>query len=104
MLPLLRERSAPNEFFLPGGFAVGGMDHDLAFFAHTDTFGANARHILQRQMHDATLSRRHGIQPKRLRRTLHTLGSYARGHAQLFKSQRAITAAVKMNFFVVGGL
>src|SRR5712664_1825552 len=77
------------------------MDDDLAFFAHTDAFRAYSGHILQRQMHDAALARGHGIQPEWLARSLHAFRGDARRHAQFFKPQRSVAAAIDVNLFMV---
>jgi UDP-N-acetylmuramoylalanine-D-glutamate ligase len=77
------------------------MDDDLALFANACAFGTHPSHVLQRQMHDAAFARRHGIQPERLARRLHAFRGHARRHLQFFKAQRAITAAINMNLFVV---
>ena len=76
------------------------MNYDLPLFPHSDTFRSNACHILQRQMHNPPLSRGHGIQRKRLPRSLHPFRRHTRRHAQLFKSQRPVARAVHMNFFM----
>ena len=80
------------------------MNHHLARLAYSDTFGTNAWYLFQRQMHDATLPRGHGIQAKWLLRGLHALRGNPRGHAQLFKPQSAVTATIEMNLFVERGL
>jgi hypothetical protein len=77
------------------------MDDDLAVFSHADALRSNAAHILQREMHDAPFPRGHGVQLERLARTLHAFRSHTRGHTQLFKTQRAVTSAVDVDFFVV---
>ncbi len=41
-----------------------------------------------------------GFESKRLLRSLHTFRRDPRRHPQLFKSQRTISAAVEVNFFV----
>src|SRR5579864_1040565 len=78
-----------------------GVDHHSTLFTQANALGANAGHFLQRQMHDAPLARRHGVKPERLVRALYAFCRDARRHAQLFKAQGAIAAAVQMNFFVV---
>ena len=52
-------------------------------------------------MHNAAFPRRHRIQPKGLLGSLYALGGHARGHAQLLKAKRAITAAIDVKFLVV---
>src|SRR5712691_7922600 len=51
-------------------------------------------------MHDAALAGSHGVEAKVLLGGLHALSGDAGGHAQFFKAQRAITAAIDVNFFV----
>src|SRR5216683_1770685 len=51
-------------------------------------------------MHDAALAGSHGVEAKGLLGGLHALSGDAGGHAQFFKAQRAITAAIDVNFFV----
>src|SRR5229473_6165373 len=82
------------------GLAFGGMDYHLAMLTDADAFGADARHIFQRQMDDAAFARSHRVEAKRLLGGLHALGGDFGGHAQLFKAQRAISAAIDVNFFV----
>ena len=77
------------------------MNDDLAFFAHADTLRAHAGHVFERQMHNAAFARGHGIQAEGLFRGLHAFRSHTSGHFQLFKAQRAVAAAIDMNFFVV---
>ena len=86
-----------------GGF-VCGMDYDLAFFAHADAFGADAGDVFQGEVDDAAFARGHGIQAERLARSFDAFGGNFGGHAQLFKTQRAVAGAVDMNFFVEGRL
>src|SRR5229473_3174775 len=76
------------------------MDHHLAMLTDPDAFRADAGHIFQRQMDDAAFARGHGVEAKRLLGGLHALGGDFGGHAQLFKAQRAISAAIDVNFFV----
>ncbi len=78
------------------------MDDDLAVFPHPDALCAYSRHIFQRHMHDAAFARGHGIQPERLAGTLHAFRSHARGHAQFFKTQRAVATGIDVNLFMVG--
>lgn len=88
---------------LPRRFAVRGMYNDLAILAHTDAFRTHSRHVLQRHMHDAAFARGHGIQAERLARRLDALGGNAGGHAQFFKTKRAVPTAIDVNFFMVSG-
>src|ERR1700738_3808566 len=83
------------------GFSVRGMDYHLAVLADANAFRAHARHVFQRKMHDAPFARGHRIEPKRLLRGLYALRSHLRGHPQFFKTQRAITAAIDLNLFVM---
>ena len=85
-----------------GRLCVRRMNDHLAFFAHTHAFRADSGHVLQGQMHDAALARRHGIQPERLARSLHAFRSNARGHSQFFKTESAVAAGVDVNFFMIG--
>jgi len=77
------------------------MDNDLAIFADSDTFRAYSNHVLQRQMHDAAFARGHGIQPERLAGTQHAFGGNACRHLQFFESQRAVAAAIDVNFLMI---
>jgi len=80
------------------------MNDHLTLFSDAHTLGPNARHIFERQVHNAAFARRHRIEAERLFRGLYALGGHARRHPQLFKPQCAVTAAVEMDFFVKGGL
>src|SRR6267142_6140294 len=77
------------------------MDYHLPLLANADAFRTHTRHLLQRQMHNTPFARRHRVQSKRLLGCLHPLCSNLSRHAQLFKSQRPVTAAIDVNLFVV---
>ena len=68
---------------LGGGFGgyVGGVDYDLAFFAHADAFGADARDVFEGEMDDAALAGGHGIQAEGLARSFDAFGGDFCGHA-----------------------
>src|SRR2546422_10401690 len=51
-----------------------------------------------------SLARGHGIKANRLLAVLSALGAHAGSHAQLFKPQRAVAAAIEMNLVVVNRL
>src|SRR6202040_568194 len=51
-------------------------------------------------MHDAALARGHGIQAEWLARSLHAFSGNARRHAQFFKTQRAVAAAIDVYLFM----
>ena len=59
---------------------VGWVDDNLAFFAHADALRANAGNVLQGEVDNAALSRRHGIQAEGLLGLLYALCGDTRGH------------------------
>jgi hypothetical protein len=76
------------------------VNDDAAIFAGADAFCADARSVLEREMNDAALAGRHGVQLKRLPGSENTFSGKARGHAQLLETKGAKTAAIEMDFFM----